>query len=88
MSGLWFICKDPLPSNAIVGADRGIIALNVVSAERGDEFTNDLKSQKSMAVEMSIVRKTTIGEPKRQHDDDQGSTSKMSPRPRWFRFLF
>lgn len=88
MSGLWFICKDPLPSNEIVGADRGIIALNVVSAKRGDEFTNDLKSQKSMAVEMSIVRKTTIGEPKRQHDDDQGSTSKMSPRPSWFRFLF
>ncbi|CAH2087858.1 unnamed protein product [Euphydryas editha] len=53
------------------------------SAEKGDEFTDYLKSQKSVAVHVQCqkkyTRRSTIAAVKRQHEEDPASTSKISP---------
>ncbi|CAH2084651.1 unnamed protein product [Euphydryas editha] len=83
MSEHCFICKDHLPASEIVIVNRGMKTLIDASAERGDEFTDYLKSQKSVAVHVrcrkNYTRRSTIAAVKRQHEEDQVSTSKISP---------
>ncbi|CAH2083873.1 unnamed protein product [Euphydryas editha] len=82
MSGFCIICKDPLTASENVIVDRGMKTLIAASAERGDEFTDYLKSQKSVAVHVqcrkNYTRRTTIAAVKRQHEEDQASTSKTT----------
>ena len=83
MSGFCFICKKPLPASEIVTVDRGMKTLVDASAERGDEFTEYLKSQKSVAVHVqcrkNYTRGSSIASFKSQHEEDLASTSKVSP---------
>ncbi|CAH2105029.1 unnamed protein product [Euphydryas editha] len=53
------------------------------SAEKGDEFTDSIKIQKSVAVHVqcrkNYTRRSTIAAVKRQHEEDQTGTTKISP---------
>lgn len=75
-----------MPASEIVTVDRGMKTLIDASAERGDEFTDYLKSQKSVAVHVqcrkNYTRRSTIAAVKRQHEEDQASTSKPRTRAR------
>lgn len=83
MSQICFVCNKPLHSNEFVTVDRGMKALIDASVERGDQFTDYLKDQKSVQVHVqcrkNYTRKSTIAAVKRQHEEEEASTSKISP---------
>ena len=87
MSQLCFICNKLLTEGETVTVSRGMKTLIDASIERGDEFVDYLKSEKSVTVHMdcrkSYIRKSSIAAIKRQHEDGQASTSKVRlPRTR------
>lgn len=62
---------------------RGIPTLIDASVARGDEFVDYLRGLKSVTIHVdcrkSYTRKSSIAAVKRQHEDEQASTSKVSP---------
>lgn len=66
-----------------VVVSRGMPTLIDASVARGDEFADYLRSQTSITIHMdcrkSYTRKSSITAVKRQHEDEQASTSKVSP---------
>ena len=83
MSQLCFICNKLLTEGETVTVSRGMKTLIDASIERDDEFVDYLRSEKSVTVHMdcrkSYIRKSSIVAIKRQHEDRQASTSKVSP---------
>ena len=83
MSQLCFICNKLLTEGETVTVSRGMKTLIDASIERGDEFVDYLRSEKSVTVHVncrkSYIRKSSIAAIKRQHEDGQASTSKVSP---------
>ena len=83
MSQLCFICNKFLTKGETVTVSRGMKTLIDASIERGDEFVDYLRSEKSVTVHVdcrkSYIRKSSIAAIKRQHEDEQASTSKVSP---------
>ena len=83
MSQLCFICNKLLTEAETVTVSRGMKTLIDASIERGDEFVDYLRSEKSVTVRVdcrkSYTRKTSIAAIKRQYEDGQASTSKVCP---------
>jgi hypothetical protein len=83
MSQLCFICNKHLTESETVTVDRGLKTLINASIERGDEFSEYLKDQTSVTVHKqcrkNYTRKDTIAALKRKQDEEQASTSKISP---------
>ena len=83
MSQLCFICNKFLTKGETVTVSRGMKTLIDASIERGDEFVDYLRSEKSVTVHVdcrkSYIRKSSMAAIKRQHEDEQASTSKVSP---------
>ena len=83
MSQLCFICNKLLTEGKTVTVSRGMKTLIDVNIERGDEFVDYLRSEKSVIAHVdcrkSYIRKSSIAAIKRQHEDGQTSTSKVSP---------
>lgn len=83
MSQFCFICNKLLTEDKIVVVDRGMPNLIEASVARGDEFTEYLRTQKSVTIHVdcrkSYTRKTSISAVKRQREEKQASTSKISP---------
>ncbi|CAH2091780.1 unnamed protein product [Euphydryas editha] len=83
MSRFCFICNKPLSKSEIVTVNLGMKTLINASIERGDEFTDYLKDQKSVKVHVecrkNYTRKSTIAAVKRKREEKQASASKVSP---------
>ena len=83
MSQLCFICNKLSTEGETVTVSRGMKTLIDAIIERGDEFVDYLRSEKSVTVHVdcrkSYTRKSSIAAIKRQHEDGQASTSKVSP---------
>ncbi|CAG4987924.1 unnamed protein product [Colias eurytheme] len=83
MSQFCFICSKLLTEGETVIVTRGLQTLIDASNARSDEFTEYLKSQKSVTIHVdcrkSYTRRTSIAAAKRQREDEQASTSKVSP---------
>ena len=83
MSQLCFICYKLLTEGETVTVSRGMKTLIDANIERGDEFVDYLRSEKSVTVHVgcrkSYIRKSSIAAIKGQHEDGQVSTSKVSP---------
>ena len=83
MSQLCLICNKLLTEGEKVTVSRGMKTLIDASIKRGDEFVDYLRSEKSVTVHVdcrkSYIRKSSIAAIKRQHEDGQVSTSKVSP---------
>lgn len=84
MSQFCFICNKLLTQTGSVTVDRGMQTLIDASTERGDEFSEYLKNQKSVTIHVqcrkSYTRKSSIAAAKRQHEEEEeASTSKVSP---------
>lgn len=83
MSQFCFICTKLLSSSECVTVERGMKTLIDASIQRGDEFTDYLKNEKSVTIHVQCrkqyTRKSTIAAAKRQHEEESASTSKKSP---------
>lgn len=83
MSQFCFICNKALPESEIVTVDRGMKTLIDASVERGDEFLEYLRKQKYVTIHVqcrkNYTRKSTIAAAKRQYEEEQASTSEVSP---------
>lgn len=89
MSEYCFICAKLLTESEIVTVERGMKTLVNASIERGDEFSEFLKKQKSVTVHDSCrknyTRKSSVASfKKRQREEQEASTSTtvMPPRTR------
>ncbi|CAH2237338.1 jg3546 [Pararge aegeria aegeria] len=83
MSQFCFICNKLLTEDETVVVSRGMPTLIDASVARSDEFADYLRSQKSVTIHVdcrkSYTRKTSISASKRQREEEQASTSKVSP---------
>ena len=83
MSQLCFIRNKLSTEGETVTVSRGMKTLIDASIERGDEFVDYPKNERSVTVHVdcqkSYIRKSSIPAIKRQHEDGQASTSKVSP---------
>lgn len=83
MSQFCFICSKRLSESDSVTVERGLKTLIDASIERGDGFSEYLKDQTSMTIHVqcrkNYTRKSTIAAVKRQHEEEQAGTSKISP---------
>ncbi|CAH4029598.1 unnamed protein product [Pieris brassicae] len=78
-----FCFNKLLTEDETVVVSRGMPTLIDASVARSDEFADYLRSQKSVTIHVdcrkSYTRKTSISASKRQREEEQASTSKVSP---------
>lgn len=78
-----FICNKLLTEDETVVVSRGMPTLIDASVARNDEFTEYLRSEKSVTIHVdcrkAYTRKSSISAAKRQRENEEASISKISP---------